>query len=374
MRNKYLIITLKITAIITGVLAILIASALFNSHSAPLSFNPPPKPTFTGKLMRDSSLMAASTIPLGGYFGPEDFAWKAGYLYSGARSGKGEFHKDGAILKTNVKTGQVELFAKLPAWVGAIHFAPDGQLIVAAIGKGIMSVDSLGNTALLASHDVENNPFKIPNDIDISKNGKIYFSVTSHEYTFSIPAMVKIMAEARPVGGIYCYDPETKTVETISKGFLGINGISLTQDESAIIAVEMGAYRLTKVWLKGSKKGKREIIASNLPGFANNIVRRENGTFWLAFSSSRIDDVDNIHPHPFIKKIVLGLPEALKPQPLPFGLLLQVDENGTILKSHHDPFGEVIGEISSVYERGDSLYLGGDFLDHINVLDISGWH
>ncbi|UII29731.1 SMP-30/gluconolactonase/LRE family protein [Fulvivirga ulvae] len=374
MNKRLFKIALRACLFLTGALAIAIALALFNSNSAPLAYEPPQKPAFTGKLTRDSSLMVASTIPLAGFYGPEDFAWKDGYLYSGARRNIDEFHANGAILKTDIKTGQVSIFAKLPAWAGAIHFAPDGQLIVAAIGKGIMSVDSLGNSTLIASHDADNRSFKIPNDIDISQSGKIYFSITSHEYDFSIPAMVKIMAEARPVGGIYCYDPGTKTLETIAMGFLGINGISLTQDENAIIAVEMGAYRLTKIWLRGDKKGQREIISSNLPGFANNIVRRKNGNFWLAFSSARIDDVDNIHPYPFVKKIILGLPEVLKPQPLPFGLLLQVDENGTILKSHHDPSGKVIGEISSVYELDNNLYLGGDFLDHINVLDISEWH
>ena len=41
----------------------------------------------------------------------------------------------------------------------------------------------------------------------------------------------------------------------------------------------------------------------NLPGFPNGISIRENGSFWLGFSTVRNDMLDNIHSKKFMKKV-----------------------------------------------------------------------
>jgi sugar lactone lactonase YvrE len=354
-----------------GAICLLVVYALINAWSYSSSvFNPPVKPAETGVLSLNKKLEKAKQLSLGGYFGPEDIAEKGGYLYCGARQYLEDFHQKGKILKINPKTGEAKVWASLPAWIGAIQFDKKGNLIACVMGKGLASIDSSGQVSWLATQDGKGNQFKIPNDIDIASNGDIYFSVTDADYDFSIDNMVKIMASAQPRGGVYCYKNATGKIELIAKDFLGINGIALTKNEKAIIAVEMGAYRLTRIELKGTKKGKREIIAENLPGFANNIVRRTNGDFWLAFSTLRIDEIDLIHPYPSLKKIAMGLPNFLKLKPIPYGLLLQINEQGKILNSFFDVDGKVVSEMSSVYEYDGKLYMGGDNIMNLNYIDI----
>lgn len=60
------------------------------------------------------------------------------------------------------------------------------------------------------------------------------------------------------------------------------------------------------------------------------------------------------------------LPRAFWPKPLPYGLVLALDENGNITHSLHDPTGEHLIEITSVQEHEEGyLYLGSLHSDRI---------
>ena len=56
-----------------------------------------------------------------------------------------------------------------------------------------------------------------------------------------------------------------------------------------------------------------------------------------------------------------------------YGLILELDRNGGITRSFHDPAGSVVpGHISEVYDDGDQLYLGSyqsPFLGKLRLKD-----
>ena len=60
-------------------------------------------------------------------------------------------------------------------------------------------------------------------------------------------------------------------------------------------------YRILKYWLKGKKAGTSEIFLDNLAGFPNNISRKENGNFWVGFTTKRNDQLDDLHPKKSMK-------------------------------------------------------------------------
>ena len=66
----------------------------------------------------------------------------------------------------------------------------------------------------------------------------------------------------------------------------------------------------------------------------------------------------HLHPRPWLKEIVAKLPARVQPGPIPYGLVMAVDEEGKILGSLHDPGGKRAREITSVQPAGDWLYLG----------------
>ena len=53
-----------------------------------------------------------------------------------------------------------------------------------------------------------------------------------------------------------------------------------------------------------------------------------------------------------------------------YGLILEVDTDGAILRSYHDPHGAVITDASEVIELEGKLYIGSYHESHIVELDM----
>ena len=100
-----------------------------------------------------------------------------------------------------------------------------------------------------------------------------------------------------------------------------------------------------------------------LPG----ISIREDGSFWLGFSTKRNDALDKIHSKKGMKKIVFGLPEFMQPKQEKYGIILNISEEGKILSSLYDTTGKIIPEAGAVKENNGFLYIGGDIISYVAV-------
>ena len=80
--------------------------------------------------------------------------------------------------------------------------------------------------------------------------------------------------------------------------------------------------------------------------------------------------MDALHPYPFLKSIVSRLPAFLWPRPKPYGLVLEIDGSGNILRSLQDPTGEHLKEITGARDDGQNLYLGSLHGDRIGILEL----
>uniref|UniRef100_A0A183CR08 SGL domain-containing protein n=1 Tax=Globodera pallida TaxID=36090 RepID=A0A183CR08_GLOPA len=123
-------------------------------------------------------------------------------------------------------------------------------------------------------------------------------------------------------------------------------------------------------YFSGLKKGRQQIFVDNLPGFPDNIRLSSNGkSFFVALAFHRSEKsphtFDKLGPWPFARK-VLG--ELIKLLPDSFinyfyagsvhGIILELDLNGVIVRSWHDPNGSVISHISEADDDGgEFLYL-----------------
>jgi sugar lactone lactonase YvrE len=263
------------------------------------------------------------------------------------------------------RRGRATEFCNTGAWVTGLAFDKNGNLIACDQKRGLISVDENGNITILASEDENGNRFLIPNDVDIADDGIIYFSNTSSNISFSRKHARKILLEARPDGGLYSYDPNTKEVKIlIDSSFFG-KGVAVSQNNEFVLMVDLTKYRIVRYWLKGDHSGKTDIFLENLPGLPNGISRRADGSFWLGFTTRRDDLLDKIQPKPFVKKLIYGIPLWLQPKQEPFGMIMHISENGDILATYYDTTGKFVSEASSIEEHNDYLYLGGDLTDHI---------
>jgi hypothetical protein len=98
-------------------------------------------------------------------------------------------------------------------------------------------------------------------------------------------------------------------------------------------------------------------MADNLPGFPDNLAHR-GGELLAALYTIRNPQLDALRPHPFARRSLPRLPGFLWPQPVPYGLVAQIDPTGRPLLSLHDPLGERVRAITTAREHDGILYLG----------------
>jgi sugar lactone lactonase YvrE len=237
-----------------------------------------------------------------------------------------------------------------------IATAPNGDLIVADAMKGLLSVSPDGRITTLPT-DVAGKPVHFADDLDIARDGTIYFSDASDK--FGIDGYLYDMLEGRPHGRLLRYDPTTKTTTVLLSDLYFANGVALSQHEDFVLVNETYRFRVTRYWLKGDRAGKSEVFVDNLPGYPDNITSNRRGTFWLAIVTVRNDTADWLSPHPFLKNALAKLPRTfLQPNPQAYGFVIKLDETGRILQSFQDPSGEHVPAITSVVEHDGYLYLG----------------
>lgn len=353
--------TLFATSILSG---LLISSCALQ----PLSYQPDVSPNFEGATELNEELLNSEKIQLDGWFGPEDILFDSlGNLFTGVHN---KDFSDGRILKID-QTGKVEEFYNSGSWVAGLHFDKKNNLIALSHKEGLISISPSKEVTILAMTDDNGKPFLIPNGLDIADNGMIYFSNTSEISAYDIRYGRKVIMEMKPLGGLYSYDPEKKEIKTLIEGTYFGNGVVISKDQNYLLMVETTKYRVIKYWLSGEKSGQTEIFTDNFPGFPNGISIREDGSYWLGFSTRRSEALDKIHPKSGMKKFVYGLPEFMQPKAEPFGMVMNISEEGEIIESLFDTEGVVLPEAGAVKEYNGYLYIGGDVLPHVGKYKIS---
>ena len=205
-------------------------------------------------------------------------------------------------------------------------------------------------------------------DLDIGKDGKIYFTDASWKFPFSKGGYRNDLLEHGPNGSLYMYDPATKQTHLLLDSLSFANGVALGPNDAYVLVTETGAYKVVKYWLAGPKKGTTEVFLDNLPGFPDNINFSESGIFWLAFANPRNSTLDKLLPYPFLRKIVYRLPEFVQPTEVRYGFMLGIDLQGNIIHNFQDPGGE-LAPVTSVTEWRDQLYLGSLSDDAFGIID-----
>jgi sugar lactone lactonase YvrE len=340
--------------VLVAVLVIAGFLALKPAPIDPLAWDPPEGPALVGPLAANTRLAAAEHLGVGAIDGPEDVETDAqGRLYAGTNAG--------TIVR--VEGEKIETFATTGGRPLGLDFAPDGALIVADARKGLLSVDAAGQVTTLCD-EAEGVKFGFTDDVSVAKNGTVYFSDASAKFGFG-DHMLDLL-EGRPHGKLLAWDPATRTCRTLLGELYFANGVALALDESFVAIAETYRFRVTRYWLAGPKAGTSDLLVEGLPGFPDGVAASGRGTFWVAMFTVRNPAGDFLAPRPLLSKMVSNLPRALWPGPAPYGLAIEVDEQGKILQSLHDPEGTRVREVTSVHEREGALYIGHLHRDRID--------
>jgi hypothetical protein len=115
-------------------------------------------------------------------------------------------------------------------------------------------------------------------------------------------------------------------------------------------------------------------------------VRRHGKENWIALAAGlvlvllcllfwpvRIDPAawnPSVLPNPFLRKVLVRLPEALRPAPPRSDYVLSLDMNGSVQYTLQDPKGEFYTDITTASEHSGMLYLGSSSEDAIGRLPV----
>jgi sugar lactone lactonase YvrE len=328
-------------------LLLVVGLVVLPSPVNPEAWAPPPAPPLAGPLAPNEVLRDAALLAEGAVHGPEDLAFDAeGRVYAATADGK--------IVRLGAD-GKVEDYATTGGRPLGIRFDAAGNLLACALGKGLVSIDRTRRVTVLST-EADGVPFAFIDNLDVASDGTVYFSdatskFAGQDYRFDL-------LEARPHGRLLRYDPATRETRVVLPNLYFANGVALSQNEDFLVVSETYRYRLTRYWLKGPTAGTSDVFLDNLPGFADNVDGNRHGSFWVAMFTVRNKVADALHPRPWAKAMLAKLPLALWPRPERYGLVLEVGEDGRILRSFHDPGGRRVQQITSARESSGQLYLG----------------
>ena len=319
-------------------------------------------PGLVGPYARNERLRAVSWLGTIVSKGPEDVAINKGYAYTGLENGN--------IVRVRLDgSGGYDIFA--PTNGGrplGMKFDQFGNLIVCDAKKGLLAVLPSGEIRVLADK-LNGKPFKFLDDLDIAKDGTIYFSDASQH--FGIDQYFLDVMEGSATGRLLSLDPRTMQITVRMDGLNFANGVALGPDEEYVLVNETGAARIARYWLKGPKAGQRDVFASNLPGYPDNLSYDGKGVFWIALPSPRSDQLDQLLPSPSMRRILfrmMSIGLIAQPQPQKYGFVIALDRNAKVVENLQDPTGTTISNITSVHAYGNNLYFGSLDMERIASL------
>ncbi len=341
-----------------------------------VEYFPPEPPVMEGVFAPNKELLKSKKIILSKGFGAEDVELDPeGNLYTG--------YDNGNIVRISVK--EIQNFLDSPQMEIRIEeeilentggrplgfrYGYDGNLYVADAVKGLLRVnlDPEKNYKIeVLANKSDGIPFKFTDHLDVSRDGKVYFTDASSKY--GKDEYLYDLLESKPYGRFLVYDTRTNSVTTLIKDLYFPNGVALSKEEDFVIINETYRYRIIRYWLKGEKQGTYEVFYDNLPGFPDNARSNEKGNFWVCHFTIRNPVMDKLHPHPILKNILSVLPRFLWPKPARYGLIAEINPQGKFIRSLQDPVSEeskfVI--ITGVKEFNNRLYFSSLYGNWIGI-------
>lgn len=314
----------------------------------PAAWTPPKAPAWTGPYASNSFLASAERIAEGEGNGPEAVViGDDGRVYTG--------YLDGRVVAIEPETGAVEELENTGGRPLGVSFGPEGQLYIADAVHGLMERSASGRMRVV-SDTAGGQAFGFVDDLTVDSAGRVYFSDAS--WKFGVDRVIEDFYEHRGNGRILRYDPSTARTEVLIEGLHFANGVALGPDDRYLLINETARYQVWRYWLRGERAGELEVFIDNLPGFPDNITFDGEDTFWLALYGPRSEDLDALLPIPWLRKVVLRLPEAVQPLPPKHGVVLGLNLDGEVVHNLQDRGPTAFAPITSVRAHGDWLYLG----------------
>ncbi|MGV3553417.1 ABC transporter permease [Rhizobium sp.] len=350
---------------------------LARAYVSPTYFKLPPLPSTAEDSGSDyalnDKLHGARPIGLGTLDGPEDMIFDINdNMYCGSRHGD--------IIRLFAPDYQKwEVFAHIGGHPLGMAFDKAGNLYSCVGGMGLFRITPAGEVSKLSDETnrslfsvIDDSRLRLADDLDIAPDGRVFFSEATIRY--EMYDWVIDGLEARGNGRIICYDPKDGSSRTVLPNLQLPNGICVEKDGQSLLYAETWGCRITRWYFDGPKKGQREVIIENLPGYPDNINRASDGNYWCALCGMRSPVFDLALRMPdFRRRMVqkVGRDDWLYPN-MNTGCVIKFDASGKILDVLWDRAGDNHPMITSIREHKGHLYLGGIYNNRVGRIAVEG--
>lgn len=166
------------------------------------------------------------------------------FLQSGALCG---FFNQYSVYFINAIAGTLELEQTCGRPLGMRFDRYGINLIVADAYYGLLEVNPRArtvNTLVPSAPGINGKPFRFVNDLDIARDGTIYFTDSSTKWQrCQVP---HIMFEGEATGRLMAYHPKTGDMEVLMEGLHFANGVQLSPEGDHVLVAETTMSRIMK--------------------------------------------------------------------------------------------------------------------------------
>ncbi|CAG5134728.1 unnamed protein product, partial [Candidula unifasciata] len=247
----------------------------------------------------------------------------------------------------------------------SIRLSPDNLLLVLDAYKGLFEVHPYSGVVRLvydATILVNGRPSLYLNDFTFLQDGTLVFSDSSPTFDYDNEFWIRF--EGRPDGRLVTYNATSGQAKEFLAGISYPTGLEVTDDGKALLVSEAGRARILRISLSKDKFMHRSFFSENLPGMPEHIRKSGRGTYWVGLSYPRYQgevSITDQYSNKASSRNFLAVRRTKQQLQLMYtkrGLAIEMDNNGKIVRSFHDPTGLKIGEVLELLEYSAVLYVG----------------
>jgi len=274
----------------------------------------------------------------------------------------------GQILRIERDLGAVSVIAEVGGRALGLDLLPDGRLLICnAMEQGLQALDMTSGTVETLVQTIDGEPLKFCNNPAVAKDGTIYFSSSTTRH--DIEGSTKDLIEGQKTGRLFRRLPDG-SVDLVLDDILFANGVALSPDEDFVVVNSTGEYAIHRAWLTGEKAGQRDMFATDLPGFPDNLSVGSDGLLWCALVTPVTPLLKMVERLPLGARSMLArLPETKGTQPAQAAFCLAFQWDGQVVHAFEDRSG-AFSFTTCAREHQGRVYLGSLHGDKIAVFDL----
>jgi sugar lactone lactonase YvrE len=267
--------------------------------------------------------------------------------------------EDGSIFRISPDRQKVDRIAHTGGRPLGLEIGADGRLLVCDAHRGVLWVDTASGAVEAVTDSLGGAPMRFCNNAAIASDGTVWFSDSSTRY--GIEKWKDDFVQNTRTGRLARLDPDG-SVEVVIDGLAFANGVALSKDEDFVCVAESGARTVVRRWLTGNRKGMRDLLCQNLPGYPDNIARGSDGLIWVTIGSPTDPMVERLQTAPMaLRKLATKIPAPLQPKPKQTVRVQAYDNDGKLV---HDidvrpaEHGAAYHMVTGVREHEGRVWMG----------------